>query len=144
MRNGEDFAVAEANEAFAEARFGVEVRETRGALAGSGQARGKFVKAVDAGDFFDEIDLALDFGAPGGLCAFPSGEQGAFRAAILIDAHGSETERAEAGFDLLVGGIGAHDAEKLGASEKNFLGRALAGINVDNPGEEVASGELQD
>jgi len=66
VRNGEDFAEAEANEAFAEARFGVEVRRTRGALAGSGQARGKFVKAVDAGDFFDEIDLALDFGAPEG------------------------------------------------------------------------------
>ena len=65
--NGEDFAIAEADQAFAEARFGFVMRKARGALAGSGQARRKFVEAVDAGDFFDEIDFALDFGAPGRL-----------------------------------------------------------------------------
>src|SRR5713226_367232 len=69
VRNGEDFAIAEADEAFAEARFGFVVRETRGALAGCGQARGKFVEAIDAGYFFDEIDFAFDFGAPGRLRA---------------------------------------------------------------------------
>src|SRR5713226_3648654 len=142
--NGENFAIAEADKAFAEARFGVVVRKSGGALAGGGQARGKFVEAVDAGDFFDEIDFAFDFGAPGRLRALPSSEQRAFRTAILIDAHGSETEGAEAGFDLLVGNVGAHDAEQLGAGEENFLGRAIAGIGIDNPGEEFAAGELQD
>src|SRR5258707_12049161 len=99
--NGENFAIAEADEAFAEARFGFIVRETRGALAGGGQARGKFIEAVDAGDFFDEVDFAFDFGAPGGLRALPGSEDGAFRAAILNDADGGEAEGAEAGLDLL-------------------------------------------
>ena len=33
---------------------------------GSGQGVGEAVVAVDAGDFFDEVDLALEVEAPGG------------------------------------------------------------------------------
>src|ERR1700687_732032 len=142
--NGEDFAIAEPDEALAEARFGFIVRKARGSLAGSRKTRRKFVEPVDAGDFLDEIDFALDFRAPGRLRALPGSEQGAFGAAILIDTHGSETEGGEAGFDLLVGNVGAHDAEELGAGEQNCPGHAFAGIGVNNSGEEFASGELQD
>jgi hypothetical protein len=50
--------------------------KARGALAGGGQARRKFIESVDARDFFDEIDFAGDFGAPGRRGAFPNGENG--------------------------------------------------------------------
>ena len=64
VRNGQDFAIAETDEPFAQTRFGFVVWQASGALARGGQARRKFVEAVDARDFFDEIDFAFDFGAP--------------------------------------------------------------------------------
>ena len=76
--------------------------------------------------------------------AFPRGEEGACRAAILIDANGSKTESAEDGFDFLVGHVGAHDAKNFGARDVDFFGARLAGINVDDSGEQFAAGELQD
>ena len=83
--------------------------------------------AVDAGDFFDEIDLALDVGAPGRLRAFPRGEKRIRRAAIVIDAHWSKTERAKDGFDILVGNVSAHDAQEFRARDGDFTRRALSG-----------------
>src|SRR6266404_913708 len=141
--NGENFTIAETDEAFPEARFGFIVREAGSALASHGQARREFVEAVDSGHFLDEINFALDFGAPGGLRAFPGGEERTFGAAILVDTHGSKTEGAESCFDFLVGDVGAHNAEKFGAREKNFPGCALAGIDVDDTGKKFASSELQ-
>jgi hypothetical protein len=113
--NGENFLIAETGEAFTEAGFGFIVRETRGALASGREARWKFVETVDAGYFFDEIDFALDVGAPGGLGAFPSGEERAFGAAVLINTHRRKAEGAEARFDFLVVNVGAHHAKEFGA-----------------------------
>src|SRR5712671_5485895 len=129
--NGDDFAIAEADQAFAEARFGFIVRETRGSDACGGETGGEFVEAIDAGDFFDEVDFALDFGAPRRLGAFPRGQERTFGATILIDAHGREAEGTETGFDLLVGNVGAHYAEEFAAGEDNFFRGAPAGIDVD-------------
>src|SRR5580693_843687 len=132
VRDGEDFAVAEPHEAFADTqRWFVFCKPLR-ALPRGRQARGKFVEAVDASDFFDEIDFAFDFGAPTRLGAFPGGEQRAFRAAIFADAHWSEAERAQDGFDFLVGNIRAHDTEKFGARQLNFFRLAFARINIDD------------
>ena len=64
VRDGENFAIAEADEPFAQTRFRFVVRKASGTLARGGQARRKFVEAVDARDFFDEIDFARHFGAP--------------------------------------------------------------------------------
>src|SRR4029077_7840494 len=50
----------------------------------------------------------------------------------------------EARFDLLVGNVRAHHAKQFRPSKLNFLGRALAGIYVDNAGEQFAAGKLQD
>ena len=73
VRNREDFAVAEADQTFANALLGFEFRQTLRALAGGGQAWRKFIETVDARDFFDQVDFAFDFGAPTWLRAFPSG-----------------------------------------------------------------------
>jgi hypothetical protein len=128
----EDFAVAEAYEAFADAELGFEFREALSSLASGRQARREFIEAVDTGDLFYQINFAFDFGAPGGLGAFPRGEQGAFRAAILSDANGSEAERAENGFNFLVGNVRAHDAKELSAGQLDFFRGAFAGIDIDN------------
>src|SRR5260370_17378425 len=101
MRNVENVAIDETDEAFPEARFGFIVREAGSALASHGQARREFVEAVDSGPFLDEINFALDFGAPGGLRAFPGGEERTFAAPILGDAHGSKTQRAHPFSDFL-------------------------------------------
>ncbi len=119
--NGDDFAIAEADQTLAEARFGFVVRETRGSDAGGGQARGKFVEAINAGDFFDEIDFAFHFGAPRGLGAFPRGQERTFGAAILIDADGCEAEGAQAGLNLLVGNVGSRRVRVI------FFGARLPG-----------------
>ena len=118
--------------------------ETLRALASGGQARRKFVEAVDARDFFDQIDFAFDFGAPRRLRAFPRGQQRAFRAAILVDSHGSKAERAKNRFDFFVGNVGAHHAKKFRARQLDFFRCAFAGINIDDAGEQFAAGELQD
>ena len=76
------------------------------------------------------------------MSALPNSQDGAGRAAILIDAHGSKPESAEDGFDFLVEHVGAHDAKELGARDEDFFGRGLAGINVDDSGEQFAAGEL--
>ncbi len=144
VRDGEDFAIAEADQPFAQTRFGFVVRKASGSLARGGQARRKFVEAVDARNFFDEVDFARHFGAPWRLSAFPDSQDGAGCAAILIDAHGSKPECAKDGFDFLVGHVGAHDAKKLGARDEDFFVRGLAGINVDNSGEQFAASKLQD
>jgi len=100
------FAIAEADQAFAEARFGFVVRETCGSGSSSREARKEFIQPVDAGDLFDEIDFAFHFGAPRGLGAFPRGQERTFGAAILIDADGCEARGAQAGLNLLVGNVG--------------------------------------
>ena len=99
---------------------------------------------MDAGDFFDQVDFAFDFGAPAWLGAFPGGEQGAFRAAIFADSNGSKTQGAEDGFDFFVGDIRAHHAKEFGAGQLDFFGSALAGIHIDNAGEQFTASELQD
>ncbi|HEY6905799.1 MAG TPA: hypothetical protein VI216_15955, partial [Candidatus Acidoferrales bacterium] len=144
MWDGDDFAVAEADEALAQTGFRFVMWQARGSLSGRGQARRKLVETIDASDFLDQINFALDFGAPGRLCAFPCGEQRAFGAAILVHANGSETQRAKAGFDLLVRDVRAHDAEKLFTSDLNFLWRTLAGVNIHDASEQLATRKLKD
>src|SRR5438477_13170136 len=100
MRNRQNFMVAEADEPLAQPRFRFVMREARGALPCCRKPRRKFIKAVNARDFFDQVNFALNFGAPRRLRAFPGGENRAFRAAILIASNGGEAERAEARFDL--------------------------------------------
>src|ERR1700686_910964 len=119
------------------------MREARRALPRGGRTRREFIEAVNARDFFDQIDFALDLGAPGGLRTFPRGEERAFRAAVLIDSNGSETERAETRFDFLVGNVRAHDAENFGARHADFFRGALARININNASEQFAAGKLQ-
>src|SRR5712692_5732003 len=143
MRNRQNFAIAETDEPFAQLCFGFVVREACGALPSGRKPRRKFIEAVNSRNFFDEIDLALDFGAPGRLRAFPSGEEGAFRAAVVVDSNGSETQRAETGFNLFVGDVGAHHAENFGARHADLFRGALAGIDVNNTGEQFAAGKLQ-
>ncbi len=144
VRNRQDFAIAETNQTFADAQFGFVFRQALRALACSGQARRKFIEAVDARNFFDQIDFAFDFSAPGGLRAFPRGEQRAFRAAIFADSNGSKAQRAENRFDLLVGYVGTHHAKKLRARQLDFLWRAFAGIDIDDASKQFAASELQD
>src|SRR5713226_1734130 len=134
MRNRQDFAIAKTDEPVAQTRFRLVMGKARRALPSGRKPRRKFIEAVNSRNFFDEIDFALDFGAPGRLRAFPSGEEGAFRAAVVVDSNGRETQRAETGFNLFVGDVGAHHAE-------NFRG-ALAGIDVNNTGEQFAVGKL--
>ena len=88
--NGDNFAVAQADQPFAQARFGFVMRQARRALSRRGQARRKFIEAVDANNFLDQINLARHLGAPGRLRAFPGGQNRAGCAAILINAHRSE------------------------------------------------------
>jgi len=109
--NGQNLAVTETDEPLAQTRFGFVLREARRALACGRQAGRKFIEAVNARDFFDQINFAFDLGAPGGLGAFPCSEERAFRAAVLIDSNGGEAERAETGFHFLVGNVRAHDAK---------------------------------
>src|SRR5579859_3514186 len=67
MRNRQDFAIAETDQAFAHTQFRLELRQSLRALARGGKARRKFIEAVNARDFLDQIDFAFDFGAPGRL-----------------------------------------------------------------------------
>ena len=92
MRNSHDFAIAQSDQAFAQARFRFVVRKARGPLARSGKARRKFIKAIDARDFFDQIDFAFDVAAPRRLRAFPCREKGTDLAAILVHTNGSEAQ----------------------------------------------------
>ena len=46
---------------------------------------------------------------------------------MLVDADGSEAERAQNGFDFLIGDVGAHDAEEFGASDLDFFCACLPG-----------------
>src|SRR2546422_6116705 len=119
------------------------MREARRSLASRRQTRRKFIEAVNAGNFFDQINFAFDVGAPGRLSAFPGGEERAFRTAVLVDSNGSETEGAEARLDLLVRNVRAHYAKNFGASHADCFRRPLAGITIDNAGEQFATGKLQ-
>ena len=119
------------------------MRESRRTLPGRGQTRRKFVETVNARDFLDEIDFALDFGAPGRLRAFPRREKRARRAAVLVDSNGRKTKRAEAGFNFLVGHVGAHDAKNFRARHADFFWRTLARKNVNDTGKQFASGKLK-
>src|SRR5689334_3265067 len=110
MRNRQDFAVAKTNEPVAQSRFRFVMRKARGPLPRRRKPWRKSIEAVDARDFFDQIDFALHFGTPGRLSAFPGRENRAFRAAVLINPNGSKAEGAEARFDLLVGNVRAHHA----------------------------------
>src|SRR5882762_3131905 len=143
MGNRQNLTVTETDEPFAQARFGFVVREARCALPRRGQTRRKFVEAVNARDFFDQINFALDLGAPGRLRALPCGEERAFRAAVLIDSNGGETESAETGLHLLVGNVRTHHAKNFGARHVDFFRGALAGININNAREQFAAGKLQ-
>ena len=62
---GDGLAVAEFEEAIAYGVLG-----SRGRVVGDGKCRGKrvgeAVVSVDAGDFFDQIDLTLEVETPGG------------------------------------------------------------------------------
>src|SRR5437667_448928 len=62
--NGHDFAVAKRYQPFAQARFLFVVREARRSLARCGKARRKFIKTINARNFFDQIDFAFNIGAP--------------------------------------------------------------------------------
>src|SRR5258708_11303710 len=143
MGNRQNLAVTETDEPFAQTRFGFVVGKARCALPRRGQTRRKLIEAVNARDFFDQINFALDLGAPGRLRALPCGEERAFRAAVLIDSSGGETESAETGFRLLVGNVRTHDAKNFGARHVDFFRGALAGININNAREQFAAGKLQ-
>ena len=134
MGNRQNLAVTEADEPLAQARFGFELRESRRTLPSRGQTRRKFVEAVNARNFLDEIDFARDFGAPGRLRAFPSREERARRAAVLVDSNGRKTKRAESGFNFLVGHVGAHHAKDFRARHADFFWRTLARKNVNDTG----------
>src|SRR5256885_12695478 len=95
MRNGQNFAIAETDQAFAQACFRFVVRKPRRALPCRGQTRREFIQAVNARDFFDQINFTLDFGAPGWRRRFPRREERAFRAAALVDANRSEEHTSE-------------------------------------------------
>src|SRR6202158_5148955 len=103
--NRQNLTVTETDEPFAQTRFGFVVREARRALACGRQAGRKFIEAVNARDFFDQINFAFDLGAPRGLGALPRREERAFRAAVLIDSNGGETERTKTRFHFLVGNV---------------------------------------
>ncbi len=120
------------------------MRQSRRALTRDRKTRWKFVETVDARDLFDQIDFAFDFRAPRRLRAFPCGEQRAFGAAILVDANGRESQRAESRLDFLVGNVRTHHAKNLGTRDANFLRRALARINIDDASEQFPAGKLQD
>src|ERR1700730_14461151 len=142
--NGENFSVTEADQTLAQARFGFVVGQAGGALACRGQARRKFVQAVDARDLFDQIDFALDLPAPGGLRAFPGCQQRFRRAAVLVHAYRSKPEGAEGRLDLPIGDVRAHDAENFRAGQADFLRRALARVDVHHAREQFADGILED
>src|SRR6266436_878757 len=135
VRNRQDFAIAKTDEPLAQTRFRFVVWKASRALASRRQTWRKFIEAVNTRNLFDQIDFALDFGAPGRLRAFPRSEKRTFRAAVLIASHRRETERAEAGFDLLVRNIRAHHAKNFSARHADFYRGALAGIDIDNAGE---------
>src|SRR2546422_10495460 len=116
------------------------MREARRSLASRRQTRRKFIEAVNAGNFFDQINFAFDFRAPGRLGAFPGGEERAFRTTVLVDSNGSETEGAEARLDLLVRNVRAHHAKDFGAGHADLFRGALAGITIDDAGEQLATG----
>ena len=82
--------IAEADETFAQTRFRFVVRKASRTDACGRQTRRKFIQAVHAGDFFDEIDFALDIGAPGWLRAFPRRQERICGAAILVNAFRSK------------------------------------------------------
>src|SRR6266481_4164282 len=63
MRNGQNFAIAETDQAFAQACVRFVVRKPRRAVPCRGQTRREFIQAVNARDFFDQINFALDLGA---------------------------------------------------------------------------------
>ena len=81
------------------------------------QSRRKFVVAVVPRDFFDQIDAARDVVTPGGLPALPRGGERAIAAAICVDAHGMKPQRAENFFDVAIGNVRAHHAQKFFARE---------------------------
>src|SRR6266851_8112121 len=143
VRNGHDFAVPESDEPLAQTRFRFVMRKARRALACGRQTGRKFVEAVNARDFFDQIDFAFDFGAPGRLRTFPGREKRAFRATVLVDSNGGEAERAEAAFHLLVRDVRTHDPQNFGARDTDFFRGALAGININYAGKQFAAGKLQ-
>jgi len=104
------------------------VREARRALTCGRQAGRKFIEAVNARDFFDQINFAFDLGAPGRLGAFPCSEERAFRAAVLIDRTGAKPSAPRLASTSLSGTSRAHDAKDFCARHVDFLRGALAGI----------------
>src|SRR5438876_101134 len=143
VRNSHNFPIPQANETLAQTSFGFTLRQARRSLPCRRQARRKFVEAVDACDFLDQIDFAFDFGAPRRLRALPRREERAFRAAVVVDANRSKAERAQAGFNLLIGNVRTHDAQNFRTRHADLLRRAFAGINIDDSCEKLASSKFE-
>jgi len=126
---GDGFAEAEGEEAGADGGF-FGVGGLRDDDAGCGEGVGEAVVAVDAGDFFDEVDLALEVETPGG-------EFGSVDGLILTQA--VEEEIAAKGGEVLgddlrgdAGGVdgGAEVAFDLGDGELDGRTRGGAGFDV--------------
>ncbi len=71
--NGDDFLIAKADQDFAQAVLGFRGFKARGGKLCRGQARRKFIDAVNSRDFFDQIHFARHIAAPGRLPALPRG-----------------------------------------------------------------------
>ena len=132
MRNGQGFVIAETDQALAQPRFRFVLRQARSPNAGGRQTRRKFVEAVNARDFFDEIDLARDVGAPRRLRAFPRREQRIRRSLVVVHAHGRKSQRGENRFQVLVGNVRAHDAQQFRSRDRNLFRGALSRLDVHN------------
>ena len=141
--NRHDFLIAEADQPLAQALFGFRLRQTRRWLARRRQPRRKLIETMDACDLFDEVDFALDVRAPGRLRALPRCEERAGRAALRVHTNRRESERAENRFDFLVGYVRAHHPKQLGAPERDFFRSALAGVDVNHAGEQLARRKLE-
>ncbi len=125
MRDGQDFAIPETDQALANLRLRLVIGQAQSALARNWKTRREFVQAINARDLFDQIDFALDFRAPGRLRAFPRRQQRSVRATILVHAHGRKSQRAETRLDFFVRNVGAHHPQKFRARQhRSFSARA--------------------
>jgi len=134
--------VAEANQNFAQAVVGFSIFEARGGKFCRREARRKFVDAVNSGDFFDEVNFARHVAAPGRPAAFPCGFRRSCAASRRIGTHGPETQSRENRFDLGVGDVPAHHAQKFPASQLDQWRLCASWVDIDDARERFAAAQL--
>ena len=92
---GDGFVESSGEQSAADGGFGFSPRQGLYAFAERGQSVGEAVVAVDACDFFNEVDFAFEIEAPTGECGAP---RLAFFGGTLWRSEGA-AEAGEGGFD---------------------------------------------